>query len=246
MHATAIERATIVQDPTLTANAELVAKSSKLLSYNPGHIAVFGPLATALSLCDIKPLDRVQVERYMASKEYKSMTNITRWWTITAALWAVSVTYGVASTIRPTYHLFGGDNFFTWLAIASICLVSLFVSGVCMADADETWTERTWHDSRLSVYQGAVPSYALAKAVQLAESMSALNQPTFIVHRLVETHHSIRKPLPDPFLQVKLGNESFYIDVWEEPEFEKTLYVVRPLWRERRAPFNDDAIAMEN
>jgi hypothetical protein len=69
-----------------------------------------------------------------------------------------------------------------------------------------------WRTVSLNGYKGEVPEFALSHALEIKERMPAAK---FEVEELrVEKQY-------DPFLIVSCGKERFYIDVWEEEEFEK-------------------------
>ncbi|MFB3814347.1 MAG: hypothetical protein ACE14L_09550 [Terriglobales bacterium] len=64
----------------------------------------------------------------------------------------------------------------------------------------------------LGDHDGQVPEYVLSRAVAIKEKLPAAN---FELDQLrVEKEY-------DPFLVVSCGRERFYIDVWEEPNFER-------------------------
>jgi hypothetical protein len=69
-----------------------------------------------------------------------------------------------------------------------------------------------WERTALDSYKAPVPEFVLSKALQIKEE---LPDAQFFVDSC--RFH------PDPFLAVKLGNEMFYIEVWDEPEFESKL-----------------------
>jgi hypothetical protein len=85
-------------------------------------------------------------------------------------------------------------------------------------------TIRRWRAMDLAAYQGYVPKHVLAKAVQIKKAMPSVN---FEVEALVEIKEHRRERLPDPFLVAVapgVKEERVYIEVWDEPDFEKSLY----------------------
>jgi hypothetical protein len=71
-----------------------------------------------------------------------------------------------------------------------------------------------WRKIPLAKYKGTVPEFALSRAIEIKER---LPKAEFFVEELV-----VEKRY-DPFLLVVRGRERFYIDVWDEREFEATL-----------------------
>lgn len=71
-----------------------------------------------------------------------------------------------------------------------------------------------WRKVPLAQYKGTVPEFALSRAIEIKER---LPKAEFFVEELV-----IEKRY-DPFLVVVRGRERFYIDVWDERDFEATL-----------------------
>ena len=58
-----------------------------------------------------------------------------------------------------------------------------------------------------------VPEFVSAK---VGENTSSLPEATFTVEQLHSERH-----LYDPFLIASYGEESYYVDVWNEPLFER-------------------------
>ena len=73
-----------------------------------------------------------------------------------------------------------------------------------------------WVQVQLDKFTGVVPDFALRKAIMIKEAMP---EAQFFVDVLkVNT-----KRIPDPFLVVKLGTEKYWVEVWDETEFEASL-----------------------
>jgi hypothetical protein len=69
----------------------------------------------------------------------------------------------------------------------------------------------SWRCTKLAKFKGEIPEFALSRAVEIKER---LPKARFYVEELtVEKRY-------DPFLIVACGRERFYIDVWDEAEFE--------------------------
>jgi hypothetical protein len=78
-----------------------------------------------------------------------------------------------------------------------------------------------WRATPISAYKKPIPEFVLNKAVQIAEKCP---KAEFTIEELqVERYQRIQRTLPDPFLVAKLGSESFFVEVWDEPLFENKL-----------------------
>ena len=74
-----------------------------------------------------------------------------------------------------------------------------------------TYVRATWAVIAINQYDGKVPEFALSHALEIKERIPTAE---FEVEELrVDKRY-------DPFLVVCCGKERFYIDVWEEHEFE--------------------------
>jgi hypothetical protein len=69
-----------------------------------------------------------------------------------------------------------------------------------------------WKNVPLVGYKSYVPEFALRKAIQIAE---AAPEAVFKVEELVVQRHRV-----DPFLTVEMKGEKYWIEVWNEDEFE--------------------------
>jgi hypothetical protein len=77
--------------------------------------------------------------------------------------------------------------------------------------APGTYVRASWRAVPLQRFEGEVPAFALSRALEIKERMP---NAEFEVEELrVEKRY-------DPFLVARCGRERFYIDVWEEEEFE--------------------------
>lgn len=76
-------------------------------------------------------------------------------------------------------------------------------------------TEVKWADVPLASYGKPVPEFVIRKCLEIKKHAP---EATFFVDELREERHTL-----DPFMVVVLGGERAYIEVWDEPEFEKAL-----------------------
>jgi hypothetical protein len=71
-----------------------------------------------------------------------------------------------------------------------------------------------WRLVDLRKYDGYVPEFAISRSVEIKQHLPAAQ---FYIDELrVDKRY-------DPFLVVSCGAERFYIDVWDEPEFERAI-----------------------
>jgi hypothetical protein len=78
-----------------------------------------------------------------------------------------------------------------------------------------------WRMVEISDYTAEVPSFALDRATRVAQRMHQRMpsvKRTFAISELV--HHTKRTPHPDPFMVLTVLDQHFYLDVWDEPDFE--------------------------
>lgn len=73
-----------------------------------------------------------------------------------------------------------------------------------------------WKRYPLSRYTGKVEPFILSMAIEVKKCLPAAD---FIVEEV-----RVERTPYDPFLIVELGVESYYIGVWDEPNFERTLF----------------------
>jgi len=69
-----------------------------------------------------------------------------------------------------------------------------------------------WYPYEIGDYTQPIPEFVLAKALEIKKAVPEVN-----------LHIEQIKLKPDPFLVATLDSECYYIEVWEEPEFEGRL-----------------------
>lgn len=78
--------------------------------------------------------------------------------------------------------------------------------------APGTFVHGKWRRTRLRSFEGEVPEFVLSRAIEIKERAPNVE---FEVEALrIDSRY-------DPFLIVKCGRQRFYIDVWDEAEFER-------------------------
>jgi hypothetical protein len=87
-------------------------------------------------------------------------------------------------------------------------LIEKFTTGL----APGSYVRGKWRRTQLQRFDGAVPEFALSHAIEIKERVPDVQ---FEVESLrIDSRY-------DPFLIARCGRKRFYIDVWDEPEFEK-------------------------
>ena len=78
-----------------------------------------------------------------------------------------------------------------------------------------------WDRENINSYNARVPEFALTRALEIKE---ALPEAWFAVETLHEERHGIQTEFnprpPDPFMVLRYGEVTLYLDVWNEPSFE--------------------------
>jgi hypothetical protein len=169
------------------------------------------------------------VQEYKASKEYAGIWSGTLAICLTFGSFCLfcglfmggMVGGGPGSTEVWTPMHYARNTIFAILAIADA------ITFCVLAFGKEAWGAgdrkiRAWRAIPLSAYQGTIPEYVLAKAVSIAEAIPAAR---FYIEQLVSTteHNAFAKMEPDPFLIVEYSDERYYIEVWDEKDFETQL-----------------------
>lgn len=204
MHAKEIAHVPVTTIPKDAVSEQLVNDSTRLLGYNPKHARVTGQLSRVLAKLDIEPLNRRHVETYKRSKAYRGMSNITR-------IFLIGVFVLLATSITMILRHVPG---YWWGIYGGVAAVSFIVFGVNVDTMKSKRRVSNWAQVPLSRYSGFVPMHVLNKAIQIK---SELPQVQFNVD-VLETNWE--EKYPDPFLIATHGNELFYIEVWDEIEFE--------------------------
>lgn len=212
----------VLADKALDAESLAVAnKATEVLSYT-----VFGSLLTTLFQLDIRPLDKAAVEQYKLTKVKVGMWRLTKVAILMAVLavtlslltawyWSAIIKWKIPmSPLTVLIRVFGVGGIF-------IMVCTMFTALAERKGSDDYRKCKTWSEARLEDYQGQVPLFVLSKALAIKE---AYPNARFTVEQLAETtEQGVTIRDPDPFLIVKTYQESYYVDVWDERQFENKL-----------------------
>lgn len=216
-----------VDDSGTDSRTQLALNAKERLGYDrlARAIAIPDALMFALRKLEIEPLVKSSVEAYMLEKAKPGPWSGPRQGILIlvgiALAWAIPTPF-LLSLIKPAPDGPG--------IAAAIMLLVLAAGGIVLGinaflkvlsrEYCGKRTTRKWVSSQLKDYAGNVPEFALDRALRI---QAACPRASFSVSQLYEEIESIPRPLPDPFLIVTLGIESYYVDVWDEKEYEAKL-----------------------
>lgn len=212
-------------DEALTkGRQELAEQARTVLGYTHLADAITIPSGLMFTLreLNIEPLVTRRVVEYKAKKARPGMWSGHK----CAFLWgAVSLTlaFGLAPWLNS--GLKWNEFSLTALGVVAACVFSVIAMVTSMnyaarEDLRGTRTTRSWGRTSLAGYNRTVPEFALSKALQIKTAIPAVE---IVVDYLQESTERIERRMPDPFLLVTLGRETYYIDVWDERDYEKCL-----------------------
>lgn len=199
--------------------AQLAGEAKEVLGYGGKVENTSYKLAEALQSIETTILHKPSVQKYMASKERKLIKPST---------WGRAITWIVFPSIG-AFCINTMENFanapgsaatvYFILGLVGI-LISAFVLMVsCSEDCTSPDQKYTWHSTSIEKFDGYVPTFALSRAIEIKKIFP---QAKFRVDFLtLETEEREIRRSEDPFLSVSYGEETYYIDVWDEEEFEK-------------------------
>jgi hypothetical protein len=214
------------------ARAELALAANEKLGYSQLAKAIAMPteFLFKLRLLDIQPFVSSKVEAYKKSKERTGMYSGTRNCLLSLATFVLCIGAFVTGMVGGGP---GSPSSVVWSplhygfnAIVFVCILIALVATFRTFVIDELWgsgNRKTlrWIRTSLQRYEGCIPEFVLSKALQIK---TAVPEVRFEIEQLIQQEeHKPAQPRPDPFLIVSLGNESYYIEVWDEKKYESTL-----------------------
>lgn len=222
--ATALLPRMTLADGLETERVKLAKQAQQKLGYThlATQIAVPDALLYALRDLGITPFKTAHVERYMNSKKRVGMYSDTK----TALLITFALGVFLSGVGIAFQHARTGPEWVRAVAvfgsIFGLLAAILTVMYWCNDAGHGTRTIRKWKRYNLSGYQDAIPEFVLQRALLIEERTPLAS---FYIDQLVEGEENNQAPVrqPDPFLVVTLGHESYYVDVWEEKEYEASL-----------------------
>lgn len=206
-------------DPELDAAFEqssLAEEARQLLGIS--SLADYLRLGQALDKIDCRPFTAKSVTGYMKSKERASKSLSPSKENICVAWAAISGLAAIGSLALLAIFTLSSDPVSPWFVtwqIPGLCCFSMFLS-FCVGDGFGKQREsRGWRTYGLNEYSAhhAIPAYALQTAVDLKKEMPDASLS------VVALESNFYKLCHDPFLVATAGNQSFYIEVWNEPGY---------------------------
>jgi hypothetical protein len=212
-------------NPLEDARVVLAKEASAKLGYNRLALAIAAPDALLYKLRElgIQPFVDAKVQQYKDSKVRVGMYSGTRLvllsvvgFVVALCAWTESQTSHLGQPWSAAHYVFNAFSV-TATTFFAVTLLTVLVTGQ-WEHGDRRTT--SWKTAYLRLYGGNVPEFALVRALTIKQELPAAE---FLVEQLyTETQHRA-VPEPDPFLVVVLGNERYYIDVWDEKEYEAQL-----------------------
>lgn len=224
MTETKIRRMKFTQvEPALVGDRERLAKNaSSILGYKKLAQALVLPdaLLFALRKLEIAPLAPASVAAYKTKKAKSGMWSGHK---RAYACFACSL-FLAYQCLRFGHVLNMSDGaYFTFIVLLGAGALISGIAGVMNrfdSDLRGSRTTRTWKLLAIADYDGTIPEFVLHKAVQIK---SAVPKAGLLIDQLFTETEIAPIRERDPFLVVRLGDETYYIDVWDEKEYEATL-----------------------
>jgi hypothetical protein len=232
-----IEKVTLTHADDVAAEmrGDVIARANKEFNYVGDSFGAAGPLAKTLVECGIKVLKTDDVRAYMVSKtslvEFDPIRRERGLMCLLGLSVVVAVNVGVKMSEAPTDY-----SPEVAAIVSAIALVVVFFISYMMADfrkLDQRWgdkhakvsIETKWVQysfgakggGRAASYRGYIPVHILNEALSVR---SKLTSAEFSIYELTREEREVPRPLPDPFMEVSLGAERYFIAVWDEREFE--------------------------
>jgi len=225
----------LVSFADINEGRRVLGEKASALGYHKLKQATGSNLLTTLRDLDIRPFTSGSVDTYKASKEKIG------WWS--GKVWAVrllvlsfllaplmaksiqlsDLTYDAAPFSGLASHHILVPLGITLTILTGVAIVLCQIIGWVMLVGEDSRGKRSkisWRRYTIQDYQGTIPEFALNKMVQIA---AAYPEARFQVDQLEKHTENWIVREPDPFLVVYAGNEQYYIEVWDEKEYEKTL-----------------------
>lgn len=211
-----------IDESLVDERAQLAQKASTVLGYTrmAKALAVPGALLFTLRKLEMEPLSMRGVAEYKRKQARPGMWSGTR----NQIIRVVFTTTGLVGLLISLAKVIAGSVTAQPIAFAfGVCMVFAGIATFVWSDevgAGRRITKKWVRHSILEYSKlGNIPEFALIRAVALKETLP--DSKLFVDHLYEEREELI--PTRDPFLVVELGDETYYIDVWDEKEYEARL-----------------------
>lgn len=214
-----------VDDVVAELKGQVLKEAFENFDYCAESFGASGSLAKALYSVGVIPLNTDQVDQYKASKNRQYTTHPSTWvkWVLAGGPLVISV------ALNYYWHLTAAKDFEPFfglpIALGVLAAVVSWLTGSFIIEEwgllqsrIYKWEWRTYELGRSAAkYKRYIPIHVLNKANLIKQEC---RYAEFYVDELSLSIKDAPRPMPDPFMWVKLGAEKFYIDVWDEREFE--------------------------
>jgi len=216
-------------------NQNVLDYADRTLGYRHPHkqrLACKGRLAQALKVAGIQPFTNESVaaykEKMLGQKtwlySFLNNNNSDAFQVIGALGLLCSVaTFVFSGSTSYGYYVGGGSFWFSWhhafWTLVSGALVAIFGTIGFFGHLLKTQPyeyQVSWEIKPLANYDQPVPEFALATSMELHQRVPEVK---FSIDQFVVT--KARKITQDPFLIAELGEEKYYIEVWDEPGYKQ-------------------------
>jgi len=236
MRAEQIERLQFSQydEPQTQLRNELATKAKDKLGYSylATAISTPGSLLAALRKHKIQPLNPYSVDEYKLTKVQHHLRRST---VVLSASWGLLLLSVVGCVKLWLYAQSLRGELAFWTSVILWCISLFILCPVTFSSHDKWRTPRkitTWQRVSLYGFQAAVPEFVLEKALTIKEDCPTVS---FYIDQLItkvdaqdarrinaEKDAAILRRI-DPFLVAQLNDEEYYIEVWNERAYERTL-----------------------
>jgi hypothetical protein len=175
-----------------------------------------------LSKIDAVPFEPEAVERYKKRMLKQNTSLFVRWnWKKDNinGLGVASIVLGVVSILITVICVIvciknhRWSNFLhygIWVELS--CLASFFTT---VYQAEKSYKSFSWDSTPIKGYRNPIPEFVLGTALNVKE---VFPQAVFYIQSFIERQSQVED---DPFLIAEIDNQRFYLEVWNEPGFEK-------------------------
>jgi hypothetical protein len=215
-----------VEGSLASERVQLAKDAEEQFGYKKLAMAIAAPGALLFSLRElsIEPLQTHKVFAYMRRKVKTGVYSGTKM----GIAFLLGIPFSVAA-IATIANSMQGKVWPGWMY--GLLAISIGASVASVIGSLWCGIEGKWHAGHRRViywdkvaiadYQGNIPEFALSKALEIKREVP---DAEFGIYRLVSrTEETKPIPLRDPFLFVRKGNEMYYIEVWDEQEYEAKL-----------------------
>ncbi len=197
---------------------ELAEKSAELLGYHQlkKRVTAETKPEEILAQLEIKPFTTDSVRKYQDQMVLQDRPFFVRHGNFLAGLMlCVAVLSLTALLLVGVPAAIAGANWFSAFATTSIVTVILsVVFGIRVSNKYDSYAPGQWRRTAFKEYEEPVPTFAVSTAVELKER---LPDAEFFVEKFEEGRYV--KRVRDPFLVMEAGGQTFYLEVWQEPDF---------------------------